>query len=107
MRRDSELKPMILASPVSGHRDMLLVRVMGITFFNFYRGIDGTDSWQDFVNSDWTPPACIVFGRDFNAYYHSWSPPNFSNWRNGEQIATWIESFGLSLISQPGVVTHQ
>lgn len=96
-----------LEPPVRDSRDLLLVKVRGMHFLNFYRGItDASDTWSLFLNSGWTPPASITIGGDFNATHTDWDP-SATQARGGDEISDWMGQNGLTLTTQPGQVTHQ
>ena len=91
-------KTTLLASPVPGSRDLLLIRVGNVDFLNFYRGVDSNnDTWANFLASRWSPTQRMIIGGDFNAYHPSWSPAGTPAWNKGNEIADWMAQHNLVL----------
>ncbi|OAA57839.1 reverse transcriptase [Akanthomyces lecanii RCEF 1005] len=84
------------------HRDLLWVRVSGITILNLYNRPEVDSTLQ--VLEDWTPPEnCIVAG-DMNALHTSWQADRPAS-QDGNRIHAWTERHDLDLLNEPDEAT--
>ena len=83
-------------------RDLLVVRVCGITTVNVYREPHQDHALDLLVG--WTPPArCFVAG-DFNALHPLWQEGSGRD--KGWKIAEWATSHDLELLNPPNTPTR-
>ncbi|OAA57831.1 Endonuclease/exonuclease/phosphatase [Akanthomyces lecanii RCEF 1005] len=84
------------------HRDLLWVRVNGITILNLYNRPEVESTLQ--VLEEWTPPEnCIVAG-DMNASHTSWQADRPAS-QDGNRIHAWTERHDLDLLNEPDEAT--
>ncbi|KAM3454106.1 hypothetical protein NHJ6243_008968 [Beauveria neobassiana] len=84
------------------HRDLLWVRVNGITILTLHNRPEVESTLQ--VREEWTPPEnCIVAG-DMNAFHTSWQAdrPASQDWN---RIHEWMERHDLHLLNEPDEAT--
>ena len=84
------------------HRDLLWVRVNGITILNIYNRPEVESTLQ--VLEDWTPPENCVFAGDMNASHTSWQPDRPAS-QDGNRIHEWTERHDLQLLNEPDEAT--
>lgn len=76
---------------------------------NIYRNTDANrpDTWVQIQESGWQAASQCLIGGGFNAVHPTWDPGSRETRHKGDEIAQWTEGHGLSLISTPGLITHQ
>ncbi|KAM3450576.1 hypothetical protein NHJ6243_009779 [Beauveria neobassiana] len=84
------------------HRDLLWVRVNGITILNLYNRPEVESTLQ--VLKDWAlPEKCEVAG-DMNAFHTSWQADRPAS-QDGNRIHEWTDRHDLHLLNEPDEAT--
>ncbi|KAJ3495916.1 hypothetical protein NLG97_g3048 [Lecanicillium saksenae] len=84
------------------HRDLLWVRVNGITILNMYNRPEVKNTLE--VLEGWTPPENCVVAGDMNASHASWQSDRPAS-QDGNRIYEWTESHDLQLLNEPDEAT--
>ncbi|KGQ02481.1 Retrovirus-related Pol polyprotein from type-1 retrotransposable element R1 [Beauveria bassiana D1-5] len=84
------------------HRDLLWVRVNGITILNTYNRPEVESTLE--VLEDWTPPENCVVAGDMNASHASWQSDRPAS-QDGNRIYEWMERHDLQLLNEPNEAT--
>ncbi|OAA61588.1 Endonuclease/exonuclease/phosphatase [Akanthomyces lecanii RCEF 1005] len=84
------------------HRDLLWVRVNGVTILNVYNRPEVESTLE--VLEEWTlPENCVVAG-DMNASHASWQSDRPAS-QDGNRIYEWTERHDLQLLNEPDEAT--
>ncbi|TQV90123.1 endonuclease/reverse transcriptase [Cordyceps javanica] len=84
------------------HRDLLWVRVNGVTILNVYNRPEVESTLE--VLEDWTPPENCVVAGDMNASHASWQSDRPAS-QDGNRIYEWTERHDLQLLNEPDEAT--
>ncbi|KAM3466574.1 hypothetical protein MY5147_009007, partial [Beauveria neobassiana] len=84
------------------HRDLLWVRVNGVTILNVYNRPEVESTLE--VLEDWTPPVNCVVAGDMNASHASWQSDRPAS-QDGNRIYEWTERHNLQLLNEPDEAT--
>ncbi|KAM3502786.1 hypothetical protein MY11210_008956 [Beauveria gryllotalpidicola] len=80
------------------HRDLLWVRVNGITILNVYNRPEVNDMLP--ILESWTPPDNCVVAGDMKAFHGSWQSDRPAS-QDGNQIYEWTEKHDFHLLNEP------
>ncbi|KAM3462859.1 hypothetical protein MY5147_009760, partial [Beauveria neobassiana] len=80
------------------HRDLLWVRVNGVTILNIYNRPEVKDTLK--ALEEWTPPENCVVAGDMNASHTSWQSDRPAS-QDGNRIHEWTERHDLHLLNEP------
>ena len=97
----------VALQPKQTRRDILWLRIGGVTFVNVYRtpgDEEGNEALDQILSM--APQGRMVVGGDFNAGHTLWQPGRASPARGGE-LAAWSGRAGMPFTGEPGKITHR
>jgi hypothetical protein len=74
---------------------------------NFYNDIDDPTALSSLLALDIDATIPTLLTGDFNLHSRTWSPPDWAPSHAADQVEEWLAGQTFSLLSAPGVPTHQ